>query len=156
MKKDIDSISDNELRDTASKLILFLSQNDMTFERDREYWKNQSYWYVKYKNEIVCFILINAKGDEEKFSPFTVWSDDSGSEWFKDSKLEKGIESTALAHIDICEKCGACRGGSDKQIFGKKYHNVCRTTFRFINPNSKELTCLEQLILLRKNDVDKK
>lgn len=46
-------------------------------------------------------------------------------------------------------------GGTRKQIFGKKYDNVCRTTFRFINPNCDELKCLKKLLLLRKKDIEK-
>lgn len=149
-------VNDKELDKTAIKFLSFLADNGMTFERAGGYWENQSYWYVKYKGEFVCYILFNGTGGEEKFSPLTVWTDDSNSNWYNGCELENNIKSTAIKHIDICEKCGACKGGTDKQIFGTLYSNVCRTTFRFINPDTKELECLKELILLRKNDIEKK
>lgn len=147
-------ISDKTSDTVAINFIDFLLENEMTFERAGGYWENQSYWYVRYKGENICYMLFNASGDEAKFYPFTVWSDDSNSDWYKNHMPQRDIENVASRHIDICEKCGACQGGTDKQIFGKKYSNVCRTVFRFINPDLEELNCLKELILLRKNDID--
>lgn len=147
-------VDDNELDKTAIELLNFLIDNGMTFERTGGYWKNQSYWYVKYNNEFVCYILFNGTGDEEKFSPLTIWTDDSGTAWYSECYLEDRIKNIAVEHIDVCENCGACKGGTRKQIFGKEYDNVCRTTFRFINPNWDELKCLKELLLLRKKDIE--
>lgn len=113
----------------------------MSLEKAGGYWQNQQYFYVKYNSEFVCYILINGKDDEEKFYPFTVWSDDSNSNWYCNSYIDEHNRNIAIKHIDICEKCGACKGGTTKQIFGSRYENVCRTTFRFINSNADELTC---------------
>lgn len=148
-------INENELDKIAIELLNFLIENDMTFERAGGYWKNQSYWYVKYNNECVCFILFNGTGDEQKFSPLTIWTDDSGTAWYSKCDLEDNIKNIAVGHIDVCENCGACKGGTKKQIFGKEYNNVCRTTFRFINPNWDELKCLKELLLLRKKDIER-
>ncbi|MGN0523527.1 MAG: YdcF family protein [Eubacterium sp.] len=148
-------IDDNQLDKTAIDLLSFLIDNNMTFERAGGYWENQSYWYVKYNNEFVCYILFNGTGDEEKFSPLTVWTDDSNSNWYSECELEFSIKSIAVRHIDICEKCGACKGGITKKIFGKEYNNVCRTTFRFINPHFDELKCLKELLLMRQKDIKK-
>lgn len=147
-------ITDKQLDRIAIDFISFLADNGMTFERAGGYWGNQSYWYVKYKDQFVCYILFNGTGDEEKFSPLTIWTDDSNSNWYSNVELEESAKNIAVNHIDICEKCGACKGGTDKQIFCEKYSNVCRTAFRFINPDSEELDCLKKLILLRKNDID--
>lgn len=84
----------------------------------------------------------------------TVWTDDSGSDWYSKCDLEDNIKNIAVRHIDNCDNCGACKGGTRKQIFGKEYDNVCRTTFRFINPNWDELKCLKELLLLRKKDIE--
>ena len=56
-KNIIVDVDDNELDKTAIELLNFLIDNGMTFERAGGYWKNQSYWYVKYNNEFVCYIL---------------------------------------------------------------------------------------------------
>ena len=137
------------------EFIKFLTDNEMSLEKAGGYWQNQQYFYVKYKSEFVCYILINGKGDEAKFYPFTVWSDDSNSKWYCKNNLDEHNRNIAIKHIDICEKCGACKGGTTKQIFGTQYNNVCRTTFRFINPNADELECLKMLVLLRKCDIDR-
>lgn len=148
-------ISDKQLDKIAIDFISFLADNGMTFERAGGYWKNQSYWYIKYNDEFVCYILFNGVGDEVRFAPLTIWTDDSNSAWYRDCELENSIKDIAVRHIDICEKCGACSGGTNKNIFGKQYANVCRTTFRFVNPNWEELKCLKKLILLRKNNIDR-
>ncbi len=150
----ITEIHDNKSKSIALEFVNFLSENGMTFQKSGGYWENQSYWYVKYMGEIVCYILINGTGSEEKFYPFTVWTDDTDSNWYSDCNLENNVENIAKKHIDICENCGACKGGTEKQIFGKKYFNVCRTTFRFINPDTPEINCINQLVLLRKADIE--
>lgn len=148
-------INNKESDKTAIDLISFLIDNGMALERAGGYWENQSYWYVKYNDEFVCYILFNGTGDEKMFSPLTVWTDDSGFSWYSEIELKDSIKNIAVKHIDICEKCGACKGGTKKQIFGKEYNNVCRTTFRFINPNWDELKCLKELLLLRKKDIER-
>lgn len=65
-KNIIVDVDDNELDKTAIELLNFLIDNGMTFERAGGYWKNQFYWYVRYNNEFVCYILFNGTGDEEK------------------------------------------------------------------------------------------
>lgn len=154
--KSVNKIHDIKLKNIALEFVDFLSKNVMMFEKAGGYWDKQSYWYVKYKNEFVCYILVNAAGDEEKFYPFTVWTDDTNSDWYSSCNLESNIENTAINHIDFCENCGACKGGTEKQIFGKKYFNVCRTTFRFINPDVNDIKCIEELVLLRKKDIETK
>lgn len=149
----VNAISDTAVKDIALDFVSFLMDNNMEFERVGGYWKNQSYWYVKYHDEYVCYILVNATDDEKRFAPLTVWTDDSNLHWYSECNLQDNVKNTAVGHIDICEKCGACGGGCAKIIFGKQYDNVCRTTFRFINPDSEELECLKELILLRKNDI---
>lgn len=149
-------IPDNTLDTRLIDFVNFIAENEMTFEKAGGYWENQQYFYAKYKNEYVCFILVDGNGSEKKFNPFTVWSDDSNSKWYSNIELKEDLNSIAISHIDYCEKCGACKGGINKLILGKEYNNVCRTTFRFINPSLAEINCLKQLILLRKNDIDNK
>lgn len=147
------SIADPRTKSVALDLISFLRNSGMTFEKGGGYWKNQSYWYVCYRDESVCYILFNANGDEKKFYPFTVWSDDSSSAWY--SRVIMDAQDIAVKHIDFCENCGACKGGTEKTIFHKKYNNVCKTTFRFIAPSEEETNCIKHLILLRKADIER-
>ncbi len=153
--KSVNKIHDIKSKNVALEFTDFLLKNGMMFEKAGGYWDKQSYWYVKYKNEFVCYILVNATGDEEKFYPFAVWTDDTNSDWYSSCNLENNIENNAIKHIDYCENCGACKGGTEKQIFGKKYFNVCRTTFRFINLDDDDIRCIYELILLRKKDIER-
>ena len=63
-----------EARKTAIDFLNFLLNGDFQFERGKGYWADKLYWMVKYKDEYVCFVLIN--GDEN--GQWVVWSDDSG------------------------------------------------------------------------------
>ncbi|MDE6020020.1 MAG: hypothetical protein K2H01_03340 [Ruminococcus sp.] len=151
----IDDIENGDTRTLALDFIDFLLYNEMSFEKVGGYWKNQQYFCVKYRNEFVCYILLNGKDDEAEFHPLTVWSDDSNSNWYCYANLDDNTKSIVIKHIDICENCGACAGGTKKQILGKQYNNICRTTFRFVNPNIAELECIKKLVLLRKIDIDR-
>ena len=39
-------------------------------------------------------------------------------------------------------------------IFGKEYAHVCRTTFRFDNPDAETAACVKKLVELRKGQID--
>ena len=77
------------------EFIAFLRANEMSFERGTGYWEKQLYWMIKYRNQFVCFILINGTGPEKKFSPFTIWSDDSSSNWFEKFPLDEHMKKIA-------------------------------------------------------------
>ncbi len=134
--------------------VVFLCLNEMEFIRGDGYWSNQFYWMIKFKEQYVCFILINGTGAEEKFTPLTIWSDDSNSNWYANSPLEQRLKEIAWNNVDSCGHCGSCSGGRQKIIFGKAFDNVCRTTFRFVNPDVQTLVCVKQLVVIRKNDIE--
>lgn len=138
----------------ALAFIGYLRASGMEFERAGGYWKNQLYWFVTYKNEPVCYIWINGFGPEEKFYPWTVWSDDSGSDWFDYPPIEESMKKIAWNHIDFCENCGgSCSPGSRKTVFGKQFNHVCRTAMRFINPEGDTLEFIKKLIEIRKLNI---
>jgi hypothetical protein len=144
-----------DARENALEFTSYLRASEMQFERGKGYWKNQRYWMIKYKNEYVCFILINGSGAEEASGPLTIWSDDSGSNWFENYPLNEYMKEIAWKNVDICGKCGGCTvQGTHKTIFGKEFDNVCRTTFRFVNPDARTLACVKKLVELRKNDIE--
>ena len=85
--------------------------------------------------------------DVYKRQPFTVWSDDSSSAWYKDFPLDETMKELAWKHVDFCENCGgSCSPGKSKIIFGREFHRVCRTTMRFINPDLMELACIKKMV----------
>lgn len=121
----------------------------MLFERGKDYWEDKLYWIVTYKSQYVCFILINDPNDKTNHGDITIWSDDSGSNWFEDFPLDAHIKEIAWNNVDICADCGNCPGGTDKIIFGKVFNNICRTVFKFHNPDKEALACV------KKNSGDK-
>lgn len=55
--KSVNKIHDIKLKNIALEFVDFLSKNEMMFEKAGGYWNKQSYWYVKYKNEFVYYII---------------------------------------------------------------------------------------------------
>ncbi len=151
----IDAFLTGETRDKALAFAAFLRANEMAFVRDKGYWEDKLYWMIKYKAEYVCFILFNGSGSEKQFAPWTIWSDDSDSNWFADFQLDEHTKEIAWKHVDFCGNCGGCDnpGGICKTIFGKEFNNVCRTTMRFINPDDETLECVKKMIEIRISDI---
>ncbi|MDR1117051.1 MAG: hypothetical protein LBL09_02250 [Oscillospiraceae bacterium] len=148
----------------AQRLVLdfasHLKNQNMQFERGTGYWEDKRYWHIKYKDKYVCFLLINGFGSaRHKDEPegWIVWSDDSGEDWFRDYPLEERFKEISWSNVDICGKCGGCSiEGTPKTVFGKNFDDVCRTTFRFDNPDTDAVECLKKLVKIRKNDIDER
>ena len=140
----------------ALEFVSYLRANEMLFERCcNGYWEDKLYWMIKYKNEYVCFILINDSEDKTEPDGWIIWFDDSNSNWFADFSLDERTKETAWKHTDICGNCGGCKnpGGSHKIIFGKEFDNVCITTMRFDNPDAETCECVKKLVDIRKSDI---
>lgn len=142
-----------DLKESTLDFLLYLNSNSLTFERLLGYWKNQYYYSVKYENESVCYILLNGAGDEQQFAPLTIWSDDSGSNWYENYPLSNDLKKIAWGNVDYCVRCGSCAGGTQKLIFDEQFENVCRTTFRFINPNNEKFELIKKLIDIRIEEI---
>ena len=150
----INEILNHDAQKNAMDFVKYLRMNDMEFERGQGYWEDKYYWVVKYNGEYVCFILLG--GDDGKGKSWTIWSDDSGSMWFEDSPLDENTKKTAHANVDFCGNCGSCGGGTSKAIFGRAFDNVCRTVFRFDNPDCAAVECAKKLVKMRINDILRK
>ena len=94
----------------------------MLFERGKYYWEDKLYWSIKYKDEIVCYILIGYEEKPgEKSDSWVVWSDDSDSNWFKDFPLDEHTKKVVWKYVDICSNENKCFDGC------KKSHKIiCR------------------------------
>ena len=150
----IEIFSENAQKE-ALGFIAYLRKNEMLFERGEDYWKDKLYWTIRYKGECVCFILINDSEDKTEAEGWTVWSDDSDSNWFADVPLDEYIRKIAWENVDFCVNCGSCKnpGGTCKMIFGKNFDHVCITAMKFVNPDAETLECIEKMIEIRKNDI---
>lgn len=156
-EKIIDIINDTfptSLKNNTIDLISYINNNSTSFEQLFGYWENQLYFMVKYKNESVCYILLNGTGDEKQFSPLTIWSDDSGSKWYENFNLPEELKQVAYSNIDYCVHCGSCSGGKRKIIFGREFDNVCMCVFRFTNPDEQEFNLIKELINARKKSIE--
>jgi len=144
-------------RKNAIDLFEFLLECELQFERGKGYWTDKLYWMIKCKGEYVCFILINSGEDNTETKGWTVWSDDSGSDWLEVNSLDERLKEIAWKHVDICGNCGGCKspGGSRKNIFGKGFDNVCLTAMKFENPTTETVECVKKLVELRKNYINK-
>ncbi len=145
---------ESDLKDNTLDFLLFLRSGFMNFTRIKGYWRNQFYWVVKYKDECVCYILLNGKGDEKQFSPLTIWTDDSSSNWYENCQLNDELSKSALKNIDYCVHCGSCIGGTYKTVLGKGFDNVCRTVMKFTNPDEQEFRVIKDLVKIRKCDIE--
>ena len=132
----------------ALEFVSFLRGNGMVFERGKGYWEDKFYWLIKFKEEYVCFLLIG--GEETRDGSWAFWSDDSGSNWFEDFPLDESLKEIAWKNVDFCANCGGeCSPGKGKVIFDRGFNNVCRTVFKFVNPDDGELACMKELVRMR-------
>jgi len=155
IEKSIGEVLGMDARQNALELVGYLRANEMQFERGTGYWEDKLYWMIKYKDEYVCFILLNGLEDKTEAEGWTVWSDDSGSHGFADFPLDERMREIAWKHVDVCAHCGSCKnpGGTRKRIFGKAFDNVCITAMKFENPDAEAVECVKKIAEIRKNDI---
>jgi hypothetical protein len=114
-----------DVQSLALDFIAFLRMQDMQFERSTtDYWADKRYWYIKFHNEFVGFILINGYGcvgDETEPEGWIFWSDNYISEFFAMFSLDTHTKEIAWQHVDF----GTCGGRISVELFGKKFHPVC-------------------------------
>ena len=156
MEHYIEKILAGEARQNALDFVAYLRANDTKFERSTtNYWADKLYWYVKFQDEFIGFILINgygSVGDETEPEGWIFWSDNYNSKLFTDFPLDENTKKIAFEHIDF----GTCGGGITVKLFGKEFAPVCNgTTFRFDNPDSEAIDCMKKLVEIRKNDIRK-
>ena len=154
IKSHINNSLTGEAAQNASDFVTYLEDQGMQFELSTtEYWRDKQYWYVKYQNEFIGFILINGHypvKDETEPEGWIFWSDNYNSSAFADFPLDECAKEVAFNHVDI----GTCGGGLTVNLFGKVFTPVCNgTTFRFDNPNLKDIEVMKQLVDIRKLDI---
>ncbi len=136
---------DGDDRIVANKLIEYLQENNFEFYRDEcDCWKNKIYFWIKYKDECVCFIAI--KDPDEPDNRWTVWSADIESVYLNDNSVDENTKQVAFNNVDECGRCGSCGGGKSKIIFGREFDAVCGCTFRIDNPQLSDLPFIKYMI----------
>lgn len=140
-------------RERALVFAACLREGGMRLERGGGYWEGKRYWVVTYQGESVCYVLLSCP--EDGALPWTIWSDDSGSDWYANAPADERMKAVAWRYVDACGGCGGCGSfaGTNKTIFGRPFGNVCRTTFRFDNPDAEAVACAMALVAMRKEDI---
>jgi hypothetical protein len=146
----IEEVLSEEAQKNALDFAEYLRTKELTFERGKGYWEDKRYWMIKrsvaWHDEYICFILVNGFGslmNKDEPKGWIIWFDD----WSADFPLDEKIKEIAWENVDLCGHCGGvCDGGVPKKIFGKEFDNVCRTTFRFDNPNDEMVDCMKKMI----------
>ena len=151
----INNLLSNEARKNALDFIAYLRANEMLFERGEGYWADKLYWMISYRGKYVCFVLIGDPDTKTNSGDWTMWSDDSGSDWFNRFPLDNHMKEIAWKNVDVCANCGSYKnpGGTRKNVFGKSIDNVCITAMKFVNPDVKALECMKKLTEMRKMDI---
>ena len=147
--KTINDTLNGDALQNAQDFAAFLADSDMQFVRGGGYWADKLYWCVNYKDESVCYILLED-------SSWTVWSDDSDYNSFEDFPLGEDMKEIAWKHLGICDNAERCFDGcarKRKVFFGKEFDNVCGTSMKFENPNAEMVECLKKLMEIRKNSI---
>ena len=153
IEQNIVEILSGDAQKNALEFVAYLRANEMLFERGKGYWEDKYYWMIKYKNEYVCFILINGCEDKTEPEGWIIWSDESEN-WFAAFPLDEYMKEIAWKNVDFCGNCGGdCNPGTHKTIFGKEFYNVCRTTMKFMNPDAEAMKCVKKIVEIRKNDI---
>ena len=158
MEDFIGEVLTGDAQKNALEFAIYLRANDMLFKKGKNYWEDKLYWAIKFKDEIVCYILIGYEENPgEKSDSWIVWCDDSNSDWFNgDFPLDEHIKKFAWKNVEICGKCGSCTEyGKDKTIFEKEFDNVCGTNMRFEIPNAEEVESMKKIFEIRKNYIHK-
>ena len=149
MNKSIfDYIAENlsgDMQQTAIDFVNYLQNSSVEFIKDNGFWKDKIYYLCKFNGEYVCFIAI--KDPDEPENDWTVWSEDSNA--YKDETDDECVKNSAWQYVDRCGNCGSCGGGKTKNIFGKKFDDVCGCTFRVDNAKAVDLTFLKKMVELR-------
>lgn len=149
----IDENLNGDAKQTALDFVNFLKSKQLTFYKDMcDCWKDKIYYWVKFKDECVCFIAI-ADPDEPQ-NLWTVWSDES--KLYEDYIVDEEIKTIAWKNIDLCGNCGSCGGGQSKKVFGKTFDRVCGCTFRIDNPTAKDIPFLEKMVEIKVNEIRNK
>jgi len=126
----------------ALDFVSYLTEKGLTPKME---WDN-GVRFIK-NNKSPCLVVFNMHGDGEWFiCDVPVVSE---PEW---NSLSGDLKEFIIANIKICsvhqgEACGCgSEPGTNKNIFGKDYNNVCTSEIHFVNPGSDVIDKLKQII----------
>ena len=129
----------------ALEFVKYLRENEMQFYRDKNgYWEDKLYWWIKYKEQYFCFILVNGYEDGH----WGIWFEDGGSDCYADFPVTERIKEIAWANVDVFK--GDCGGGQCEGLRKVIFESLYRTLMFFDNPNTEAVECMKKLGKIRK------
>jgi hypothetical protein len=150
----ITEILTGEAQENALTFVAHLRAKDMQIERFKFYGEDKLHWEIKYKDKILCYILINAP--DETFG-WTIMPDNGSTSRFADFQLDEEMKEVAWKNLNICHdgRCGGCSEGTGRRIkvFGKEIENVCPMAYNFTNPDNMALKLAMKMMGIRKSDI---
>ena len=146
IEQDICAVLPGGLGKNALDFAARLQVPGMRFWPGQGYWAEQRYWMAEYQGEYACFLLTGGQGQEEAVAPLTVWTGDSGTDWFSNARPEPPFREIAWAHVDYCNN----RGGRGRKLFGRGFDRVCVTAMQCHAPAEEDWRCLHRLMALWK------
>ena len=126
----------------------FLEEKNLEIRKDNgDYWKDNIYYWIVYKDVCVAFIAI--KDPSEPDTDWTVYSDDINDKYLLEEYVTEEEKKIAFEHIDSC-RCG----GGPKKMFGEDVEWCCGTNFRFNVPTMEDLPFMKKMVLLKMMEID--
>ena len=135
-----------ESQKNALEFAAFMASNNMA--------TGENHGTLMHKGDILAWMHMDGKPDLP--GPWTVWPDLTGTvpDGFD---FDDDMKEIAWKNVNICASCGSdCAPGSNRNIFGKDFENVCAAILAFTDPDSETLKCLKKLIEMRTTRQDEK
>ena len=125
---------------TALELISHLAANEIYPD------PNDSNW-LKYDGEMIFFFWPDSK--------LTIYSSNFNLSFGK-NETDEALENFAHSSTNKCAKHKDCleNPGLRREVFGKVYEALCRSTFCFNIPPAKDLPYIKKIAEMRKQDID--
>lgn len=102
-----------------------MEENNLEVRKDNgDYWKDNIYYWIIYKDKCVAFIAI--KDQSEPDNDWIVYSDDINDKYLLEEYVTEEEKKIAFEHSDTCR----CGGGPTKML-REDVEWCCETNFRF-------------------------
>jgi hypothetical protein len=114
-------------------------------------WSAKNVCTVSSKTFRVCFIRLHGAADYHNLD-VGCWNISPFIGEYEDDTLADKYKEIVWANKKDCQSCSQCALKLDA-IFGKNFPHSCEGSILFVNPDTKTVECVKQLIALRRNEI---
>ncbi|MCL2407347.1 MAG: hypothetical protein FWC95_05405 [Defluviitaleaceae bacterium] len=152
VKNEIEKILDGDNLKYALDFISYMTEIGMVLEMDY-------HPTFTYRGEWVCLLVYPKAGTEPPYFGICSWPGELDVIESNNFLIEENLKIYAQENVKICFNCGGCKesnypGPLTKNIFGKKYDNVCCNAFHFFNLDCEEIENAKKLMELLKHIIE--